>query len=291
MGGQIRRGWRFWGAPIFHPEAPKPFKNRYLGTSGLKSGRPKNAKSHHDGSDPPFAALWLLCEHSRHCIFRCPRSDVPLRGLMISNEWQRYRRRVRWTNVVQDGQDKLFGQDRLVLNQIFRRALHGMRLVTRAGKAKNCGEQKKKQHETALPRPLEFRKILVSVKFFVRNSGAGNGCANFMGAWKNVFFLQENRHVHKIPRFGGGGRIWGFGGECRFYFYGRGDFSDFRRALNGMRLVTRAGKAKNCRKTMQQETALPRPLEFPSKKQKTAKKSDKLPKPAGIFLRVFGLNT
>ena len=26
---------------------------------------------------------------------------------------------------------------------------------------------------------------------FLRNSGAGNGCANFMGAWKNAFFLQE----------------------------------------------------------------------------------------------------
>ena len=36
------------------------------------------------------------------------------------------------------------------------------------------------------------RIILVSVKMFVRNSGAGNGCANFMGAWKNAFFLQEN---------------------------------------------------------------------------------------------------
>ena len=33
----------------------------------------------------------------------------------------------------------------------------------------------------------------------------------------SVFFLQENLHVHKIPRFRGG--------KCRFYFYGRGDFS------------------------------------------------------------------
>ena len=34
-------------------------------------------------------------------------------------------------------------------------------------------------------------------------------------------------HVHKIPRFRGGGYFgfWG-GGECRFYFYGRADFSD-----------------------------------------------------------------
>ena len=28
-------------------------------------------------------------------------------------------------------------------------------------------------------------------KMFVRNSGAGNGCANFMGAWKNASILQE----------------------------------------------------------------------------------------------------
>ena len=46
---------------------------------------------------------------------------------------------------------------------------------------------------------------------------------------KNAFFLQENLHVHKIPRFGGGGGSFGFGGggEYRFYFYGRGDFSDY----------------------------------------------------------------
>ena len=28
--------------------------------------------------------------------------------------------------------------------------------------------------------------------------------------------------------FGGGGGYFGFGGECRFYFYGREDFSDKR---------------------------------------------------------------
>ena len=72
-------------------------------------------------------------------------------------------------------------------------------------------------------------------KIHVRNSGAGNGCANFMDTWKNAVFLQENLHVHKIPRFGGGGVILFFGGgggKCRFYFYERGDFSDqFRHPL------------------------------------------------------------
>ena len=57
----------------------------------------------------------------------------------------------------------------------------------------------------------------------VRNSGAGNGCVNFMDAWKNAFFLQEKTPVHKIPRFRGGG-LGFLGGPCRFYFYGRADF-------------------------------------------------------------------
>ena len=50
----IRRGWiwRFWGAPIFRPEVPKPFQISILGPLDWKSGRPKNAKSNHDGSNP-----------------------------------------------------------------------------------------------------------------------------------------------------------------------------------------------------------------------------------------------
>ena len=68
---------------------------------------------------------------------------------------------------------------------------------------------------------LWSEKILVSVKILVRNSGAGNGCANFMGAWKNAFFLQEKPMSVKFLLLGGGG-------ECRFYFYGREDFSDLK---------------------------------------------------------------
>ena len=47
MGGQIRRGWiwRFRGAPIFRPEVPKPFRNRYLGTSGLEIGVPRKRQT------------------------------------------------------------------------------------------------------------------------------------------------------------------------------------------------------------------------------------------------------
>ena len=39
-------------------------------------------------------------------------------------------------------------------------------------------------------------------------------------------FCRKN-HVHKIPRLGGG-VFWFGGGECRFYFYGREDFSEIR---------------------------------------------------------------
>ena len=66
-------------------------------------------------------------------------------------------------------------------------------------------------------------------KIFVRNFGAGNGCANFMGASKKCVLSAGKTHVDKIPPFRGGGGyfgLWG-GGECRLYFYGREDFSDF----------------------------------------------------------------
>ena len=64
-------------------------------------------------------------------------------------------------------------------------------------------------------------------KISARNSGAGNGRADFMGAWHFWFFLLENPHAHKIPPFRGG--LLGFfkgGGSANFIFYGRGDFSD-----------------------------------------------------------------
>ena len=61
-------------------------------------------------------------------------------------------------------------------------------------------------------------------KIFVRNSGAGNGCANFMGAWKNAFFLQEEPMSIKFLLLGG--LLGGGGGKCRYYFNGRGDFSE-----------------------------------------------------------------
>ena len=70
----------------------------------------------------------------------------------------------------------------------------------------------------------EIGKILVSVKFCACNSGAGNGCTNFMGAWNFAFFLQENLHAHKIPRLGGGILGFGEGGSADFVLMGAGIF-------------------------------------------------------------------
>ena len=54
-----------------------------------------------------------------------------------------------------------------------------------AGSFRTTKERPKKIQDTGQKNP-RVRKIRV------RNSGAGNGCANFMDAWKNAFFLQEN---------------------------------------------------------------------------------------------------
>ena len=57
-------------------------------------------------------------------------------------------------------------------------------------------------------------------KIFVRNSGAGNGCVNFMDAWKNAFFLQEKPMSIKFLVLGGGGGDLGFflgGGSADFF--------------------------------------------------------------------------
>ena len=61
-------------------------------------------------------------------------------------------------------------------------------------------------------------------KIFVRNSGAGNGCANFMDAWKNAFFLQEKTMSIKFLVLGGRGYFGFGGGSADFIFMGAGIF-------------------------------------------------------------------
>ena len=74
------------------------------------------------------------------------------------------------------------------------------------------------EHKPFQKNPLSVRKIRV------RNSGAGNGCANFMDAWKKCVLSAGKPMSIKFRVLGG---CFGGGGKCRFYFYGRADFSDF----------------------------------------------------------------
>ena len=66
-------------------------------------------------------------------------------------------------------------------------------------------------------------------KLFASNSGGPEMAAPVL--WtpgKIVFFLQENPMPIKFLVLGGVVFwVFGGGGECRFYFYGREDFSDF----------------------------------------------------------------
>ena len=54
----------------------------------------------------------------------------------------------------------------------------------------------------------KVRKILVSVKFVSAILGPEMAAPILWTPGKNAFFLQENLHVHKIPRFFlGGGEV------------------------------------------------------------------------------------
>ena len=70
-----------------------------------------------------------------------------------------------------------------------------------------------------------FRKSLVSEKCFASNSGAGNGCTNFMGTW-NFCVLSAGKPPMPIKfLFFGGRGILGLGGGCAdFIFMGAGIF-------------------------------------------------------------------
>ena len=53
-------------------------------------------------------------------------------------------------------------------------------------------------------KPLYQKKRDVHI-ISARNSGAGNGCADFMGASHFLVLSAGNPHAHKIPPFRGGG--------------------------------------------------------------------------------------
>ena len=101
----------------------------------------------------------------------------------------------------------------------------------RSGVYQSVRKTSRDESKVCLFKIRDFQKKPRVRKFFARNSGAGNGCANFMGAWKYAFFLQENLHAHQFLVLGGIlGLVFFFlggGAKCRFYFHGRGDFLRF----------------------------------------------------------------
>ena len=78
---------------------------------------------------------------------------------------------------------------------------------------------------TSLP-TLGIRKIRVSVKYLSAILGPETG-AQFYGRLEFLIsFCRTTSMSIKFLVLGGGILGFGGGGECRFYFYGRGDFSD-----------------------------------------------------------------
>ena len=100
--------------------------------------------------------------------------------------------------------------------------------------------------------PFSQKKNLVSVKNVARDSGAGNGCADFMGAWT---FCRKTPMPITFLVLGGGG-IWGlFGGgrSADIIFMDAGIFLIFETSDSSCRLAfcARCGRrhAACCNKT------------------------------------------
>ena len=76
---------------------------------------------------------------------------------------------------------------------------------------------------------LLFRKILVSVKFLSAILGPEMAAPILWTPGKMPSFCRRTSMSIKFFVFWGGGGFWVLrgGGGCRFYFYGRGDFSEF----------------------------------------------------------------
>ena len=65
------------------------------------------------------------------------------------------------------------------------------------------------------------------------SANRGTAIANFMGARKKGALSAGKPMSIKFLLLGGGGILGFFGGECRFYFYGREDFSEMGSANRG----------------------------------------------------------
>ena len=88
-------------------------------------------------------------------------------------------------------------------------------------------------------------------KIRVRNSGAGNGCANFMDTWKKCLLSAGKTMSVKFPFFGGG--FFGGGGSADFIFMGARIFLTKGRASISSQRAWRGismSRGKNCRETI-----------------------------------------
>ena len=81
--------------------------------------------------------------------------------------------------------------------------------------------------ENSPSKKAHFRKILVSVKFLSAILGPEMAAPILWTPGKMRPFCRKTIFSIKFLVLGGGGYFgFGGGGECRFYFYGREDFSD-----------------------------------------------------------------
>ena len=103
-----------------------------------------------------------------------------------------------------------------------------------------------------------FLKIPVSVKFVSAILGPEMAAPILWAPRISAFFLQENLHVHKFPRFGGGGLFWVWGGESAdFTFVGAGIFLSNKERMSHLCDSTVADP------TAQRDNVLARKCEYP----------------------------
>ena len=74
--------------------------------------------------------------------------------------------------------------------------------------------------------PSKGGRILVSVKFLSAILGPEMAAPILWTPGKMPSFCRKTSMSIKFPGLGGVRGFWGGGGECRFYLYGRRDFSD-----------------------------------------------------------------
>ena len=78
-------------------------------------------------------------------------------------------------------------------------------------------------------KPIHIRKILVSVKFVSAILGPEMGASILWTPGKMLSFCRKTMSIKFLVLEGGGGILgFGWGGECRFYLYGRADFSEHK---------------------------------------------------------------